>query len=91
MTVSWSIYPDDESSLDTQGISKRFLNYFQHLDKSVGSGLLGPERTMTGQVQATTDAAVQHVRRFDEQGGYSKNVNEVSIYVPFRRKIAWCR
>jgi len=57
---------------NTQGISKRFLNYFQHLDKSVGHHAIGPGRTISGHFQASMDAATQHAREMDAQGNYSK-------------------
>lgn len=60
----------------TQGISKRFLTYFQNLDQSVGHHVLGPQRTMTGKFQDTIDTAAQHLREVDQQGGYSKNFHE---------------
>jgi len=61
---------------NTQGISKRFLNYFHHLDKSVGHHTLGPGQTISGQFQAGLGAATQHARGLDAQGGYSKGANE---------------
>ena len=80
------MHPYDERLLDTQGISKRFLNYFQSLDKSVGHHTIGRGQTVTGQLQASLDAATQHARGLDAQGGYSKGVHEVSVCVPFGRK-----
>jgi RNA recognition motif-containing protein len=61
---------------NTQGISKRFLNYFQSLDKSVGHRTIGRGQTISGQFQASLDAATQHARGLDAQGGYSKSVHE---------------
>jgi len=61
---------------NTQGISKRFLNYFQHLDKSVGHHAIGPGQTISGQLQASMDAATQHAKGLDAQGGYSKSAHE---------------
>lgn len=82
-----SYFPNDRS-LDTQGISKRFLNYFQHLDKSVGHHAIGPGQTITGKLQAGMEAATQHAKGLDAQGGYSKSAHEVSVYFPFHLKIA---
>jgi len=59
-----------------QGISKRFLSYFQSLDKSVGERALGRDQTITGKVQTSIGAAAQHARAVDEKGGYSKVANE---------------
>jgi hypothetical protein len=61
---------------NTQGISKRFLNYFQNLDKTVGHHAIGPGQTISGQFQASLDAAAQHARGLDAQNGYSKGVHE---------------
>jgi hypothetical protein len=57
---------------NTQGISKRFLAYFQNLDKSVGESALGRHQTISGSVLRSLDTAAQHARTVDEQGGYSK-------------------
>lgn len=73
-------------SLDKQGISKRFLSYFDHLDKTVGHHAIGPGQTLSGQFQASMGAAAQHARGLDAQGGYSKGVHEVSVTFPFTVK-----
>lgn len=64
--------------VDKQGISKRFLNFIQGLDKSVGERALGPEQTISGKAQATAETAVQHARTMDEQKGFTKTANDVS-------------
>jgi len=74
----------------TQGISKNFLSYFQNLDKTVGHHALGPNQTITGKLQATIDAATQHARGVDEQGGYSKSAHEYytnAITSPFGQQV----
>jgi hypothetical protein len=55
-----------------KGISKRFLNYFQSLDSSIGAKALGPEQTLSGKVTSTVQTATQHAKTVDEQKGYSK-------------------
>ncbi|KAG6903282.1 hypothetical protein C0995_000177 [Termitomyces sp. Mi166 len=55
-----------------QGISKRFLEYFHRIDKSLGSRALGPDQTISAKVQSTVDAATQRAKTVDEQKGYSK-------------------
>ncbi|KAF8798852.1 hypothetical protein BYT27DRAFT_7202564 [Phlegmacium glaucopus] len=75
---------------NTQGISKRFLNYFQSLDKTVGQRALGPDQTITGKVQTTMDAAAQHARAVDDHGGYSKVAHEYyskAITSPLGQKV----
>jgi len=59
-----------------QGISKRFLAYFKGLDKSVGHHTAGPGKTVSEQLQAGMNAATQHAKVLDAQGGYSKSVHE---------------
>jgi len=59
--------------LDSEkGISKRFLNYFQSLDSSIGAKTLGPDQTISGKVTSTIQTATQHAKTVDEQKGYSK-------------------
>ena len=75
--------PINKSALDKHGISKRFLSYFQNLDKSVGERTLGPDQTITGKIQTSVGVAAQHAKTLDEKGGYSKTANEVSTYIFF--------
>ena len=65
--------------LDKQGISKRFLSYFQNLDKSVGERALGADQTISGKVQSTVSKAVQQAKTADEEKGYLKRVQDVSF------------
>jgi len=55
-----------------QGISTRFLNYFQQLDKAAGSRALGPDQTLSGKVQQTLSHAAAQAKSVDEQKGYTK-------------------
>ncbi|KAF8158240.1 hypothetical protein B0H34DRAFT_707982 [Crassisporium funariophilum] len=55
-----------------QGISKRFLSYFNTLDKTVGERALGPDQTISAKVATTVDNATQQAKSIDEQKGYSK-------------------
>jgi len=55
-----------------KGISKRFLNYFQSVDSSIGAKTLGPDQTISGKVTSTIQTATQHAKTVDEQKGYSK-------------------
>jgi hypothetical protein len=57
---------------NTQGISKRFLSYFQHLDKTAGHHTIGPGQTISGQLQAGMNAATQHAKGLETQGYYAK-------------------
>lgn len=68
-------------STEKQGISKRFLNYFQSLDKSVGARALGPEQTISGKLQSAVASASQQARAVDEQKGYCKTAQDVSFFL----------
>jgi len=73
-----------------QGISKRFLNYFHSLDKTVGERALGPDQTITAKLQTTVDSATQQARAMDEQKGFSKVANDYyqsAISSPFGQKV----
>ncbi|KDR82635.1 hypothetical protein GALMADRAFT_238067 [Galerina marginata CBS 339.88] len=73
-----------------QGISKRFLNYFQSLDKAVGQRALGPDQTITAKLQTTVDSATQQARAMDEEKGLSKTANDYyqsAITSPFGQKV----
>ncbi|KAJ3502875.1 hypothetical protein NLJ89_g8694 [Agrocybe chaxingu] len=78
--------------IDTkQGISKRFLDYFHSLDKSVGERALGHDQTVSGKVQATVDHATQQARAVDEQKGYTKIAHDYytkALASPFGQKVA---
>jgi hypothetical protein len=60
-----------------KGISKRFLNYFQSIDSSIGAKTLGPDQTISRKVTSTIQTATQHAKTVDEQKGYSKVAGDV--------------
>ena len=62
---------------DEKGISKRFLNYFQSVDTSLGAKALGPDQTISGKVTSTLQNATQQARAVDEQKGISKSATDV--------------
>lgn len=63
--------------VDKQGISKRFVSYFQSLDSSLGSRVVGPEKTISGKVQDTLTGAQAKAKEVDEQKGFSKTATDV--------------
>lgn len=65
--------------LAKQGISKRFLDFFRGVDKSVGEKALGPDQTVSQKLQATVGSAAQRAKAVDEQKGYSKIAQDVRI------------
>ncbi|KAF8806089.1 hypothetical protein BYT27DRAFT_7257512 [Phlegmacium glaucopus] len=67
-----------------KGISKRFLMYFQSLDKSVGERTLGPDQTLSGKLQSTIDKATQ------QDKGYFKTAHDYylkAITSPLGQKV----
>ncbi|KAA1473728.1 hypothetical protein DENSPDRAFT_840204 [Dentipellis sp. KUC8613] len=59
-----------------KGISKRFLNYFQSLDATLGEKALGPDQTISGKVTQTLHGAAQQAKTVDEQRGFSKTASD---------------
>ncbi|KAG6837614.1 hypothetical protein H0H93_006135 [Arthromyces matolae] len=73
-----------------QGISKRFLDYFHHVDQSLGSRALGQDQTISGKVQSTVDTATQKAKSVDEEKGYSKTAHDYyarAIASPWGQKV----
>lgn len=62
---------------DKKGISKRFLNYFNQFDQSVGARALGENQTLTGKAQDLLSGATTQARGVDKQKGYSKIAHDV--------------
>ncbi|PPQ99195.1 hypothetical protein CVT26_014118 [Gymnopilus dilepis] len=72
------------------GISKKFLDYFNNLDKGIGQRALGPEQTISGKVQSTLGSATQQAKAIDEQKGFSKIAQDYytkAIQSPFGQKV----
>lgn len=61
-----------------QGISKRFLNYFSHLDQSVGKTAFKPKEGESAP-PTFTSGAYATVKSVDEQRGISRTATDVSI------------
>lgn len=66
--------------LEKHGISRRFLDYFQSLDKTIGERALGQQQTVSGKVHATVEQATKQARAVDEQRGFSKIANDVRLH-----------
>ncbi|KAF7966461.1 hypothetical protein HWV62_9753 [Athelia sp. TMB] len=54
-----------------QGISKKFLAYFNTLDKTIGERALGKDQTISGKVQETFNSATAQARDIDQKKGYT--------------------
>lgn len=61
-----------------QGISKRFLDYFNHIDTTVGKTAFKPKEGETA-APTFTSGAFATVKSVDEQRGISKTATDVSI------------
>jgi hypothetical protein len=73
-----------------QGISKRFLDFFRGVDKSVGERALGPDQTLSHKLQTTVDDATQRAKVIDEEKGFSKLAQDYyqrAISSPFGQKV----
>jgi len=55
-----------------QGISQRFLQYFQQLDQGIGQRAFGAEQKVSSTVQAKVDEQIKQAKAIDEQKGFSK-------------------
>jgi len=73
-----------------KGISKRFLNYFQSLDASIGAKALGPDQTISGKLTSTIQTATLHAKTVDEQKGYTKGAGDYyarALSSPFGQRV----
>lgn len=77
-----------------QGISSRFLNFIQGLDKTAGEKAIGPEKTLSGKVYETVTPVVQQVstqaREVDQQRGITKTASDYytkAMSTPFGSKV----
>jgi len=59
-----------------QGISSRFLTFFNNLDKSVGSRVVGQDKTVSGKVNEGAAAVVAKTREVDQNRGVSNKFQE---------------
>ena len=67
-------------ALDNEkGISKKFLDYMQSMNTTLGEKALGKDQTISGKVQETFTQATAHAKALDEQRGISKHAGEVSV------------
>lgn len=62
---------------EKQGISAKFLQYFQKLDDGLGKQAFGPDQKVTTAVQSKVDEQIKHAKTIDETKGYSKIAHDV--------------
>lgn len=59
-----------------QGISTRFLSFFNNLDKSVGNKVVGEDKTVSGKFNEGAAAVLAKTREVDQKGGVSSKFQE---------------
>lgn len=59
-----------------QGISNRFLNFFNSLDHTVGSKVVGEDKTVSGKVNESAAAVMAKTREVDQNRGVSAKFND---------------
>ena len=61
---------------EKQGISSRFLEFFQSLDHTVGSKVVGEDKTVSGKVTEQAAAVVAKTREVDQKQGVSAKFSD---------------
>ncbi|WWC66453.1 uncharacterized protein I206_100355 [Kwoniella pini CBS 10737] len=59
-----------------QGISARFLSFFNSLDSTVGNKVVGENKTVTGKINETAAAGVAKAREVDQHRGFSAKFHD---------------
>ncbi|WRT64055.1 uncharacterized protein IL334_000983 [Kwoniella shivajii] len=59
-----------------QGISSRFLSFFNSLDSTVGSKVVGENKTVTGKINETAAAGVAKAREVDQHRGFTARFHD---------------
>lgn len=59
-----------------QGISSRFLNFFNNIDSTVGNKVVGENQTVSGKIHEHAAAAVAKTREVDQSRGISSRFQE---------------
>jgi len=59
-----------------QGISSRFVSYMTSLDTTLGSKVIGENKTISGKVQEIAGQGMQQARSVDEQRGISSKASD---------------
>lgn len=62
--------------IEKQGISSRFLNFFNGLDHTVGSKVVGENQTVSGKLTETAQSAYAKTKEVDQNRGVSARVHE---------------
>ncbi|WWC58528.1 uncharacterized protein I303_101071 [Kwoniella dejecticola CBS 10117] len=59
-----------------QGISARFLSFFNSLDSTVGSKVVGENKTVSGKINETAAAGVAKAREVDQHRGFTAKFHD---------------
>ena len=68
------IYSD--TFADKQGISTKFLNFFNSLDHSVGAKVVGEDKTVSGKLNEHAAAVMAKTREVDQNRGVSSKFQD---------------
>ena len=64
------------SLADKQGISTRFLSFFNSLDHTVGSKVVGDDKTVSGKLNEQAAAVMAKTREVDQNRGVSAKFSD---------------
>jgi len=70
------------SRIEKQGISKRFIDYINSIDSTLGQKALGPDQTISGKVQSSVNDGINQAKSFNEEKGVTKRIGDVSALLP---------
>ncbi|WWC99592.1 hypothetical protein V866_006496 [Kwoniella sp. B9012] len=59
-----------------QGISSRFLQFFNSLDQNIGNKVVGENKTVSGKINETAAAGVAKAREVDQHRGFSAKLHD---------------
>lgn len=68
----------DNSIIEERNISPRFLSFLKSWDETIGTKLLGPDKTVSGHVMGLAHTATDKAKEFDQQKGISQSAYGVS-------------
>ena len=75
---------------DKQGISARFLEFWNSLDHKVGAKVVGEDKTVSGRLSESAAAAMQKGREIDQTRGVSSKFAEYynrALATPIGQKV----
>lgn len=73
LTVSLCL---DVANFDKQGISSRFLNFFNSIDHTVGQKVIGENQTVSGKVNEQASVVINKTKEVDQKQGVSAKLSE---------------